>query len=101
MRYHILKNPAILVIDSIWPHNWRPSFARNGIGVEISVTILVLTVDYFQEKLMTNLSKSPKDPIWANMSFPGKKHRSVFKYFNYLPLYQKSEKTNMPFLGKC
>ena len=77
------------------------SFARNGIGVEISVTILVLTVDYFQEKLMANLSKNPKDPIWANMSFPGEKHLSVFKYFNYLPFYQKSEKTNMPFLGKC
>ena len=43
---------------------------------------------------MTNLAKNPKTPIWANMNFPGKKAPSVFKYSNYPPLYQKSEKIN-------
>ena len=38
--------------------------------------------------------------IWAKMNFPGKKALSVFKYSNYLPSYQKSEKTNMSFVKK-
>ena len=38
--------------------------------------------------------------IWAKMNFSGKKLVSVFKYSNYLPSCQKSEKTNMPFLRK-
>ena len=25
LRYYILKNLAILLADSIWAHNWRPS----------------------------------------------------------------------------
>ena len=32
--------------------------------------------------------------IWAKINFPGKKALSVFKYSNYLPSCQKSEKTN-------
>ena len=38
--------------------------------------------------------------IWAKMNFPRKKALSVFKYSNYLPLCNKSEKTIMPFLRK-
>ena len=34
--------------------------------------------------------------FWAQMNFPGKKAQSVFKYSNYLPSCQKSEKANMP-----
>ena len=30
--------------------------------------------------------------IWANINFPGRKPQSVFKYSNYLPSCQKSEK---------
>ena len=68
--------------------------------------MLVFIFDYFQEKLTSqNCSKNPKSPILgrfralfaqilAKMSFPGKRALSVFKYFNYLPLHQKSEKTN-------
>ena len=38
--------------------------------------------------------------IQAKMHFPGNKALSAFKYFNYVPLCQKSEKTNEPFLKK-
>ena len=89
------------------------SFARYGVGVEISIKILVFTLDYFQEKLMTKFFKKSKKPfwghvailafcaqIWAKMNFVGKTDLSVFKYSNYLSSCQKSEKTNMPFLGK-
>ena len=39
--------------------------------------------------------------IWTTMNFPEKKKAlSVFKYSNYLPLCQKSEKTNEAFLRK-
>ena len=34
------------------------------------------------------------------MNFPEKKPLSVFKYSNYLPSCQKSQKTNEPFLRK-
>ena len=34
------------------------------------------------------------------LNFSGKKILSVFKYSHYLPSFQKSEKTNMPFLRK-
>ena len=79
---------------------------------EISITILVFIIDYFQEKLTwPNFSKNPKNPVlgsfWAllpkfgpKMNFPGKRALSVFQYSNYLPLCQKSEKPNEPFLRK-
>ena len=39
--------------------------------------------------------------IWTKMNFPGiKKALPVFKYSNYLPLCQKSEKINESFLRK-
>ena len=38
--------------------------------------------------------------IWVKMNSPRKKALSVFKYSNYLPLCNKSEKTIMPFLRK-
>ena len=57
-RYYILINHAILLADSIWAHNWRPRvFARYGVSIEISMKILVFTLDYFQEKLMAKLFK--------------------------------------------
>ena len=33
--------------------------------------------------------------IWTKITFPGKKALSVFKYSNYLPSCQKSEKTDV------
>ena len=78
------------------------SFARYGVGVEISIKILVFTLDYFQEKLMTKFFKKSKKPYFGAMwrFWPFLKKDSVFKYSNYLPLCQKLEKTNMPFLSK-
>ena len=77
------------------------------------ITILVFTLDFSQEKVMTIFSKKSKKAIWdhgtilaffvhvwAKMNFPGKKALSVFKYSNYLPSCPKSEKTNMIFLRK-
>ena len=76
-----------------------------GIGPETARTILAFVLDYFQKylKLIFNkfFKKSKKKifcmnsvlfaNIWSKMNFRGKKG---FKYFNYLPSCQKSEKTN-------
>ena len=72
---------------------------------EISVTILVFIIDYFQQKLTSqNFTKIPQNTIFPKlgpkMNFPGKRALSVFQYSNYLPLCQKSEKPNEPFLRK-
>ena len=59
------------------------NFARYGIAGEISITISVFILDYYQEKLTTKLFKKPQKPyfgtvldpfcpIWAKMNFPGK-----------------------------
>ena len=77
------------------------------------ITILVFTLDFSQEKVMTIFSKKSKKAIWdhgtilaffvhvwAKMNFPGKKDLSVFKHSNYLPSCPKSGKTNMIFLRK-
>ena len=86
------------------------NFVRSG--GEISITMLVFILGYFQEKLAwPNFSKNPKNyilgPFWAFLPkfwqkwiFLEKRAVSVFKYFNYLPLCQKSEKTNDPFPRK-
>ena len=86
------------------------NFARYGIGGEISTTILVFILDYFQEKLMTKFFKKSKQsnlgvisgPFCPNLGkneFPWKKGLQ-FKYSNYLTSSQKLEKTNKPFLRK-
>ena len=60
---------------------------------------------------MTKFFKSPKKtyfgatlgPFCPNLGkneFPGKRALSVFRYSNYLPSCQKSEKTIEPFLRK-
>ena len=92
------------------PITGDPEFCH-VISVEISIKILVFTLDNFQEKLMTKKQKSKKTywghvailvlfaQIWAKMNFPRKKTLSSFQYSSYLPLCQKSEKT-MLFLRK-
>ena len=79
------------------------NFARYGVGFEISIKILVFALDYFQEKLMTKFLKKSKKPYFGvkkGWKIFLEKRLSVFKYSNYLPSSQKSEKTNMPFLRK-
>ena len=61
------------------------------IGGEISITVSVFTLDYFQEKLMTKYFNEyeeiyiyENEKINIKMNFPGKRALSVFKYFNEL-----------------
>ena len=59
------------------------SLATYGIGVEISITILVFILDYFQEKIMTDFFKKKRNyfgailaffaQIWTKINFPGRK----------------------------
>ena len=73
-------------------------------GGELSITMLVFILDYFQEKLTwQKFLKNPKKPLpkfWQKWVFLEKRALSVFKYFNYLLLRQNSGKTNEPFLSK-
>ena len=77
-----------------------------GIGRDTTTTILAFILDYFQKKkslnkFLINFSKNLKKnvlariwvlfaQIWSKMNFRGMKG---FKYSNYLPSCQKSEKT--------
>ena len=91
LTYYILNNPACQIWDWCWT---------------TILTILVLMLDYFQEKLMTKLFKKYKKTYfvailvffaqtWVKMNFPGKRSLSVFKHSNYLPSCQISEKKLM------
>ena len=75
------------------------------------MAILVFIVDYFQEKLITKFFKTFKKSyfgdiltflpkIWAKMNLLEKRALSFFKYYNYLPLCHKSEKTIVLFVRK-
>ena len=77
LRYYILKNLAILLADSILAHNWRPSFTRYGVGVEISIKILVFTLDYLQEKLIAKFYKKSKKPY----------EKTMWPFWNFLPKF--------------
>ena len=75
---------------------------------EISITILVFILDYFQKKPITSFFKISKKKsilgpfwaifakIWGKINFPGKRALSAFKYSNYLPWRKKSEKIPIP-----
>ena len=45
------------------------SLATYGIGVEISITILVFILDYFQEKIMTDFFKKKRNYFGAILAF--------------------------------
>ena len=77
---HILKNLAIWLANSNLAHNLRTWIS--GINGEISITILVFILDYFQQKIMTIFFKKSKNPIsrpfwtlfakmWARVNFAG------------------------------
>ena len=101
-RYSILKNPAIWLADNILVHNSRTRiFPDMGFVVNINNSIS------FQFRLFS----IKKNLFWGHSgSFLRKfgqkwifleKGLSVLKYSNHLPLFQKSEKNNEPFLRKC
>ena len=84
------------------------------IGGEVSITILVFILDYFQEKqLMTKYFKKSKKlyfetilgtfcPNLCKMNFLGKKGSTYLKYSTYLP-YLKTQKKKLIsyFQEKC
>ena len=98
LRYYILKNPAILLADSIWNHNWRPRILPDMGLLLISITILVSILDYFQEKPMTKFYSilglfGPFLPKFGQKGiFLEKRDLSVFKYSSYLRSCQKPKK---------
>ena len=93
---------------SIWPITWESKYARYV--VEISMPILVFIIDFFQffkifPKITNTLFWAHSAPFLPKfgpkMNFPGRKSApSVLQYSNYLPLWQKLEKPNEPFLRK-
>ena len=111
--YYILNNSAILLADSILPHNWRPRVLPDIRLVLIINNNISFHFRLFPRKTNDQFFKKSKNPIlglWGyfglflpkfeQLNFPGKKTPSVFKYSNYLPSWQKSEKANVPFLRK-
>ena len=106
LEYCILKNPAISLAYYLEEQLCQICFG------EIAIIILGFIIDYFQEKLTwqnfwKNLQNPILGPFWSllpkcgsKMNFSGKRALSVFQYLNYLPLCQKSEKPNEPFLRK-
>ena len=57
MRYYILKYPAIWSADSILAHNLRTRILPDTELMLKYQQLLVLNLEYFQEKLMPNFSK--------------------------------------------
>ena len=106
------KNPAIWLANSILAQNSEnQNFVKYGTGDEILITILVLILHNFQEKIMRSFFKKskknyfratlgPSFQIWVKLKTPGKKALSIFIYSNYFPSWKKLEKTNDPILRK-
>ena len=109
---HFKESCNLIGWQHFGPQLQNQNFARYGIGREISTTILLSILDYFQEKLRTKYFKKSKKPLfwgsfWAifakicpKVNFPGKMALSVFRYSNYLPSCQNTHKNNH-FCEKC
>ena len=91
-------------------HNLR-NFIRYGISGEISLTILVFILDYFQQKLMTKVFKKSKKPCFGAIcgsfcpnlgknKFSRKKGLCQLSNIPIIYIVQKIKKTNEPFLRK-
>ena len=87
------------------------SFARYRVGVEISIKILVFTLDYFQEKLMTKFFKKSKKPyframwpFWPFLPKFGQKwiflEKNLRQFLNILIIYRR-KKLICHSWGKC
>ena len=82
LRYYILKNPAILLADSIWNHNWRPRILP-GMGLLLNINNNIsfhfrLFPRKTNDKILLYFGAILAffAQIWTKMNFPGKK-RSV------------------------
>ena len=101
-----LRTPKVIAISC------RKLSCLYGIGDEISITILVFILYYFQEKLIMKFFKKSKKPYFGGYFEPflptlrkksislGKRALSFFKYSDYLTLCKKSNKTDDQFLRK-
>ena len=87
--WHFKESCNLIHQQHFRPQLENQNFSRNGSGDEISITRLVSTSDYFYEKIMTKIFKKSNNP---KKKIAWKKGLSVFKYSNYLPPCQKSEK---------
>ena len=84
---------------SVAPYLTNQNLGRYEIDDEISITILVFILNYFQEKQKQKIKKTyfevilgPFCPNLSKNGFPWKKRLSVFKYFNYVSLRKKKKK---------
>ena len=103
-------------IESIWRNFWclfaskkRTSFFPFSLRYCKDIANLLFWV-LFPGKLMTKLSKKSKNPyfgvilgnffpyLWKNKFSWKKRALTVLRYSNYLPWWEKSEKTGNPFL---
>ena len=90
-----------------WSITEEQHFAIHGIGGEISITIIVFILDYFQKNQMTkNCSKIPKNPIfrlfwdvfaqiWEKNEFSWKKRLCQFLNIPIIYHHSKNEKKIM------
>ena len=90
-------------------------FARYGVGVEISINILVFTLDYFQEKLMVKFFKKSKKPyfgamwpFWSFLTKSGQKwiflQKRLCQFLNIPIIYHRAKiqkKLICHSIGKC
>ena len=66
---HVKESCSLIGQQHFGPQLENHDFARCGTGGEISITLLVFILNYFQEKLMTKLFKKTKKPFieqWSN-----------------------------------
>ena len=107
---HFKESCNLIGWQRFGPELENQNFQRHWIDGEISIAILVFTLGYFQEKIITKSfkkSKKSKKPYFGpfllqfgqKWTFLEKRTRPV-SYFNDLKSCQKSEKNNESFLRK-
>ena len=89
---------------TFWPITWEQEFCQIRPGGEISITILVFTLDYFQEKLTRKVFKKSKKKTFGGNFRPSllkfgqkrifmeKRALPVFKCSNYLTSCKNQKK---------
>ena len=112
LRYYILKNPAIWLAGSILVITQEPEFYQIwdwwwNINNNISFQFRLFprkTNDKMFQKIQKNLFRGHFGPFLPKFGqkwiFQEKWVLSDLRYYNYLPLRQKSEKTNLSFVRK-
>ena len=98
MRYYILRNPVILLADSIWNHNCRPR-ALTDMGLVLRINNYIsFHFRLFPRKTKDKIFQKILNPyfgvtwaffaqIWTKMNFPEKK--GSVKFLNILIIYHR------------